>query len=277
MNPWNQTILVMAVAGSGIALGRLYFGRSYKRAVSGSFAAIGWILFLLTAHFLHLYTLYSGLDWIAASRSKYILICFAVCLGLVSPLRYLSSPWKRTLTVGVLACFLLLFAGLPFAGPAVYQKQIQNLPTHLDTRGLCRQSLSYTCGPAAAVTALRQLGLEASESQIAAAAGTAPWLGTSSWDLYRAIDRLYPEDQLHCRYERFQSLDQLPGGSFSLAVMREGFLMDHCVTILKITPSEVLLADPSAGLRIMPRAEFQAAWRHTAIVLSRPQVSVAQP
>jgi hypothetical protein len=277
MNPWFQTILVFAVAGSGIALGRLYFGRSYKRAISGAFAAIGWIAFLLTAHFLHQYTLYSGLDWIAASRSKYILICFAVCLGLVSPLPYLNRQYKQTLTLAVLACFLLLFAGLPFAGPAVFGRQIQNLPTCLDTRGLCRQSLPYTCGPAAAVTALHQLGLEASESQIAAAAGTAPWLGTCSWDLYRAISRLYPEDQLHCRYERFQSLDQLPGGSFSLAVMREGFLMDHCVTILKVTPSDVLLADPSDGLRIIPRADFQAAWRHTAIVLSRPQVSLARP
>lgn len=277
MNPWNQAIVVMAVAGSGIALGRFYFGRSYKRALGGAFAAIGWIAFLLTAHFLHLFTLYSGLDWIAASRSKYVLICFAVCLGLISPLRYLHGLWKRLLTVGVLAGFLVFFAGLPFVGPAVYQKQIQNLPTHLDSRGLCRQSRPYTCGPAAAVTALHHLGLEASEAQIAQAAGTAPWLGTCSWDLYRALDRLYPEEELRCRYERFKSINQLPVGAFTLAVMREGFLMDHCVTILKITPTDVLLADPSAGLRIMPRAAFESAWRKTAIVLSQPQVSVAQP
>ncbi len=277
MSAWNQTILVAAVAASGIALGQLYFSRSYKRAVSGALAAIGWIGFLLIAHLLHQNTLCSKLDWIAASRSKYVLICFAICLGLVSPLRYLNRRYKKTLTLVILTCFLLLFIGLPFAGPAIMQRQIQNLPTQLDSEGLCRQSLPYTCGPAAAVCALRQLRLEACESQIAQAAGTAPLLGTYSWDLYRALDRIYPKDQLQCRYGRFQSLDQLPNGSFSLAVMREGFLMDHCVAILKITPSEVFLADPSAGLRILSRLEFQNAWRHTAIVLTRPQLSLVWP
>ncbi len=263
----------MAVAGSGIALAALYFSRSYKKAIAGSVAAIGWIGLVLTAHGLHVYTLYGRLDWIAASRIKYILIAFAVCLGLISPLGYLRGRCKRIATLGVLAIFMVCFIGLPFVGPAVFRDEIRRLPTQLDERGLCLQSRPYTCGPAAAVTALNRLGLEASEARIAGAAGTAPWIGTGSWDLYRAIERLYDPRDLRCRYRRFQSLDQIPAAAVALAVMREGWFLDHCVTILKVTPSEVLLADPAAGLRIMPRPAFEAAWRNTAIILSRPRLT----
>lgn len=277
MNPWAQAILVIAVTAAAIALGRLYFSRSYNKAITGALTAIGWIAFLLTAHLIHVYTLYGGLDWIAASRSKYIMIAFAVCLGLISPLKYLDAKWKQVSTVSVLAVFLVLFVGLPFVGPAVFQHQIQQLPTQLDPQGLCYQSRSYTCGPAAAVTALNQLGLEAAEAQIARAAGTAPWLGTCPWDLYRALDRMYPEQDLQCRYERFRTVDQLPTRARTLVIMREGFLLDHCVTILNVTRTEVLVADPTTGLRSIPRPAFEAAWRHTGIVLSRPQLSKALP
>lgn len=277
MNPWPEVIVASAVTGAGIALGGLYFGRSYKKAIAGSLGAIGWIAFLLTAHLLHVYTLYGGLDPIAASRNKYILIAFAICLGLISPLRYLRSAWKRLATACVLGVFLFLFVGLPFVGPAVFQGEIRALPTQLDHRGLCMQSRSYTCGPAAAVTALHQLGLEASEAQIAQAAGTAPWLGTCSWDLYRALKRLYSEEDLRCRYERFKTADQLPGGAMTLVIMREGFLMDHCVTVLEISRSEVLVADPTTGLCRIPLEVFEATWRHTGIVLSRPQFTNVLP
>ena len=270
MNAWIPAILVISVAAAGIILG-ICLNRTYRTAITGAFAAVGLIALLLTAHLLHLWTFYGGLDWIAASRSKYILIGFAVCLGLVSPLKYLHSTWKQASTIVVLAILILLFVGIPFIGPAVNHHEIQSLPTQFDRRGLCLQSRPYTCGPAAAVTALRQLGLTASEARIAEAAGTTPLLGTCSWDLYQALNHLYPQEDLQCRYGRFENIDQLPDDSPTLAVMREGFMLDHCVTILKITRTDVLFADPSSGLCSMSKPAFEAAWRHTGIVLSRPR------
>jgi predicted double-glycine peptidase len=50
---------------------------------------------------------------------------------------------------------------LPFLVPALIKERLSNLTTRLDSNGICYQSTDYTCGPAAAVTALRRLGLQA--------------------------------------------------------------------------------------------------------------------
>jgi len=275
MNPWMQAVLVLSAASAGLGLGWFYFARTYRRAVWGAVAAVGWLAIVLTAHFAHLFSTFGGLDWIAASRNKFLFIGFALCFGMVGPLPHLNRRWKQAFTLAVLAIFAVLFIGIPFVGPAVFEEQISRLPTHLDQNGICRQSTSFTCGPAAAVSVLHRLGLEASEGEIARASGTAPALGTGIWDLYQGLRRLYPPEQLQCRYLRAGSLAHLPDGEFILAVIRETFWLDHCVAILEIRPTSVIFADPVNGLSILPRSAFEACWRKSAIVLRRPDLHTA--
>lgn len=276
MNAWYEAAVVTLIALAGLLLGGLAFNRTYRTAVAGSVISVGIIALLLLAHCLHVWTIYGGLDWIAAARLKYILIIFAICLGFTSPLGYLRRTWKWPLMCFVLPIFIALFIGLPFYGPAVMLPEIRSLPTRLDERGLCYQSRPYTCGPAAAVTALVSLGLPASESAIADAARTAPMLGTCPWDLYRALDRLYAPQGVVCRYGRYESIDDLPQHVRALAVMREGIWTDHCVAVLDADESSVLVGDPSEGLRRVSRLDFELAWRGTAITLEHTGFSIAR-
>ncbi|HOK67665.1 MAG TPA: cysteine peptidase family C39 domain-containing protein [Anaerohalosphaeraceae bacterium] len=268
---WMQALVAAAAAAAALCLGRFYFARTYRRAVWGGLASIGWLAFVVTAHLVHLNSTYSGFDWVAGSRNKFLLIGFAVCFGLLGPIPYLNRRWKKVFTASVLTVFLAIFLGLPFLVPALYSPHLWNLPGCIDEDGVCRQSTSFTCGPAAAVTALKKMGLEASEAQIAVVSGTIPAVGTGMWDLCRGLQKLFPPEQLECRYARAGSLEDLPEGQVILAVLRQTFWLDHCVAILEITPETVLFADPSNGLCSLPRRVFEASWRKTAIVLARPE------
>ncbi|MEJ5260323.1 MAG: cysteine peptidase family C39 domain-containing protein [Anaerohalosphaeraceae bacterium] len=268
---WMQALVVVITAAAALSLGRFYFARTYQRAVWGGLAAIAWLAFVLTAHLVHLNTTYSGLDWVAGSRNKFLLIGFALCYGLLGPIPHLNRPWKKTFTLSMLMVFLLIFLGLPFLVPPLYSHRLRRMPVYLDENGVCRQSTSFTCGPAAAVTALKTLGLEATEYQIAVAAGTIPAVGTGMWDLCQGLQKLFGPEQLLCRYVRTESLDDLPDGQVILAVLRQTFWLDHCVAVLDITPETVVFADPSNGLCSLPRRTFEASWRKTALVLARPE------
>lgn len=60
------------------------------------------------------------------------------------------------------------------AAAALVQAQLRSLPTRVDPDGVCLQNTPYTCGPAAAVTALRRLRLPAEESELAKLAFISP-------------------------------------------------------------------------------------------------------
>lgn len=45
----------------------------------------------------------------------------------------------------------------------------------------------------------------------------------------------------------------------------------HFVVVKGVTPSEVLIGDPSVGLHLMPRAEFETAWNGVYFVLNSEQ------
>jgi len=48
-----------------------------------------------------------------------------------------------------------------------------------------------------------------------------------------------------------------------------GFMVDHWVTVLAVTDSEVIIGDPLGGLGRMSYAEFEEKWRFVGIVLRR--------
>ena len=61
----------------------------------------------------------------------------------------------------------------------------------------------------------------------------------------------------------------LKGAGITLAVVRDTFLSDHCVTVLKVSDRTVTLADPVLGKRLISHEQFEKVWRFSGVVLKR--------
>lgn len=207
--------------------------------------------------------------WMGAGRAPIALIGPAAAMLLVLPMPRLKRLGERRL----LSLFLLIFVAYasvyPFVSPALVRKTLFHAATELDGDGVCLQSTPYTCGPAAAVTALARLGIRGSEGQLAILARTCPASGTTPDGLITAIDRLYAREGMACEYCPFNSVADLPADAPTLAVINLSFFIDHYVTVLEVTREEVVVGDPLSGTTRMPKAQFEKRWRHTGIVLRR--------
>lgn len=64
---------------------------------------------------------------------------------------------------------------------------------------------------------------------------------------------------------------ELRSGSnvITLAVIKYGFLVDHYVTVLETTSTNIVVGDPLMGLRTYMPEEFLKVWRRTGIELRR--------
>lgn len=266
---WYELLIILILTAAAFVLGK-YVASSRRRAEGCCLLSIAAVFSIGLLHLLHLCTLFSGLDFIALSRIKFMILAPAVTFGMAASLGTLGNPWKRGGILAALIGFLYLFIGLPFLVPAAIQDQTRTLPLLMDERGFCIQSRAYTCGPAAAVSALRRLGVDSREGHIALDSRTAPVLGTSMWDLYRAVEDICEQENLDCSYRRMADLDQIPPGAVCLTSVRSGFLISHCVTILKIDETTVTFVDPAVGLRCISRPHFEDLWYHTAIILQAP-------
>jgi len=161
------------------------------------------------------------------------------------------------------------FSVFPFLVPALIKNRLSNIKTRLDSNGICFQTTDYTCGPAAAVTALGKLGLSAHEGEIAVLSHTSPVAGTLPACLSSALQSHYGAAGLKCRYRRFDSIEQLRNAGVTLAMVRDSFLLDHCLAVLEVSDHTITVADPVAGKRLMSHEQFEKIWRFSGIVLER--------
>lgn len=270
MEQWLETIGVFAIAALGMLLGHIasrsgVFSRTAALIIP--FLIIGLVLAGRVPDLVYRWPqLYPP----AAGRVRFVLLVFAVTLGLSAPLAQLTRPSIRMLTCVIMALYVSALTILPFVAPAAVQAQMAAIHTTFDADGVCRQSKPFTCGPAAAATGLRQLGFDADEGALAVAARTSPVIGTSSWTLYLAVRNHYEPLGLLCSFGMFDSLAAIPRDAVFLAVMREASFGDHCVAVLDITDNHVRVADPAAGLLHVPTADFLHNWRGSGIILRRP-------
>jgi len=156
-----------------------------------------------------------------------------------------------------------------FIATALLKYDLSNLQTTIDSDGICFQSRDYTCGPAAAVTALRKLGFHAQEGEIAVLARTSPIIGTLPRCLYAALQNRYGHKGLKCQYRHFDSITQLKGQGITLAVVKDAFLSDHCVAVMEVSDRMVTIADPVFGKLNMSYKQFEKIWRFSGIVLNQ--------
>lgn len=212
------------------------------------------------------------LSWLVSGRREFVL------LGLAIPLVFLSLalrlPAKRERIL--LAVFTVLatahFSLLAFVLPPLTRGRLLRLETQLDEDGVCRQSTAYTCGPAAAVTALRSFGVKAEEGQLAVAARTTRVTGTDTGVMCAALREIAGQNGLACEFRRFRRLDDIETGGIVVLPVRHTVMADHFVVLLSADDAEVTIGDPARGLRKMPRPAVEHIWRGVGIVLKKEQV-----
>jgi hypothetical protein len=269
MNPWLETIAVTLLALFGIILGKTFSGLRKSYWVVGYFIPLGLITVLVIARIDNTLLFTSPFSLIAASRLKFAVLSFAVMMGLTALFSRLPRKSEKLVICVFMIVFAIWFSILPFLTPALLKNHLSNISTRIDLNGICYQSKNYTCGPAAAVTALRRLGLPAEEGEIAILSHTNPVTGTLPWCLYKALQNRYGTDGLRCQYRHFDSASQLRNTGIILAVVKDAFLRDHCVAILGISDNTVTIADPISGKQSMSYKEFEKIWRFSGIILER--------
>jgi len=269
MNPWFETTGVILIAVLGVIAGRVFsrFRRPYW--VLGYILPGVLITMLAMVRFNSNLYFVSPFSWIAVGRIRYVVLSLAVAMGLTVPLSRLPYKFEKLIVCLLMAGFVSWFSVLPFLMPALIKERLSNLQTKFDKEGVCRQTTDYTCGPAAAVTALGKLGLAADEGELAVLSYSSPVTGTLPSCLSSALQDRYRAEGLSCRYRHFDSIAQLKNAGITLALVKEAFLMNHCIAVLEVTDEAVTVADPVTGTRLMPYEQFEKIWRFSGIVLQR--------
>jgi len=269
VSPWFETVAVCALIAVGTALGKAFSDRPKPYWLLGytlALALVGWLLLVTYNQSLHFAQLFIR---IATGRARFVILSFAVTIGLISPLSRLPRKSERLIVCTVTALIVTWFSVLPFLSSAMMENRMRDLRTRFDSDGICIQNTAYTCAPAAAVTALARLGLPASEGEIANLSRTNPITGTLPWSLCAALGSRYVKQGLRCRYRCFESVAQLADAGVTLVILKDKFLSDHCVTVLAVSGDTVTVADPEIGKRSISSEQFKKVWRFCGIVLDR--------
>ena len=205
-------------------------------------------------------------------RRKFAILGFITALILTTPLSRL--PGKRARIMISVLMFVMIFGASvwPFVEPVIDRKELSELRTNINSDGVCIQSTEYTCGPAAAVTALRKLGLPAEEGRIAILSETSSIGGTPPDMLAEALQNEYSKHGLIAECRTFKNVSELKQAGITLAVVKFTFLVDHWVAVLQVTDSEVIVGDPTGGLMKMSYDDFGRKWRFVGVVLKQKTV-----
>ena len=269
LNPWLETAGVVLVALFGVFLGRGFSGLRKSYWLLGYFLPFSLVLIMVLTRYNNELHFVRPFSWIVAGRIKFVILSLAVSMGLTVPLSRLPHKFEKILVCVLMIGVLIWYSVLPFLVPALIKDHLSNIKTRLNAKGICFQSTTYTCGPAAAVTALGKLGLSAEEGEIAILSHTSPVAGTLPACLSSALQRRYGPVGLKCKYRRFDSIEQLRNAGLTLVMVRDSFLQDHCLAVLEISDHTITLADPLAGTKLMSYEQFEKIWRFSGIVLQR--------
>ena len=273
MNPWLETIAVFVLAvAAGFAAVRLsrlpirYWLAAYVAPLL-VLCAVGAAMWSEVLSFI------APFSWLTAGRVEFVVIAVCCTMLLVLPLRRLRGKSPKFLTVVLCVVCVVYFGILPFLIPALLHDHLLGLKTTLDRDGICLQSNAYTCGPAAAVTALRLLGLPAEEGELAVLARTGPLTGTPPDILAAALRKRYGGDGLSCDYRLFESISELHGAGLTIAIVKYDFFRDHYVVVLDASDERIVLGDPLCGTQWLTNDQFKDMWRFSGLVLKRDRSS----
>ncbi len=271
MKPWLDTFGVLLLAVLGITVG-LIAGKIKNRIwlLLYVIPLMLIILVALTRNFSYL-RFYQPFSWLTAGRKEFAIFAFAIPMMFSTLIPRLVLRRQKIMLVCLVVVASWLFFVAPFVSPILARQELQNLDTTLTPDGVCLQTTRYTCGPAAAVTALLQLGIEAKESELAILAYTSPQMGTVEDLLADAIEKQYAGQNVKCTIRFFNSVEELKQNCPAIAVVKHSFFVDHYVTVLEVKDDTVIIGDPLAGKVELSYEDFVKKWRCVGIVLKKPQ------
>jgi Peptidase C39 family len=269
MNLWLEATGAASFAFAGVLAG-YFFSRLPKTYWAfGYFIPLALVvIYGLAIHFPAI-SFTPPISWMMMGRKKFAILGFIAAMVLTTPLSGLPLKRDRVVISVLMAVIIFFMSVWPFLAPAFNRDQLAHLKTRIGGDGVCLQSTGYTCGPAAAVTALRKLGFPAEEGQLAILSFTSSMTGTPPDVLAEVLRKQYGKDGLLVQYRAFKNISELKQAGLTLAVVKFSFMIDHYVTVLAVTNSEVIVGDPLNGLDKMSYDEFQKKWRFVGIVLKR--------
>ncbi len=270
-----ETIGVTLVAILGVSVGRIFSHLKKPYWIFGYFLPLALVVILVITQHIRALSFLPPLSWLVTGELVFVILALAITMGLTTLLPHLPHKYERLITCVLMVVFVARFSVSPFIAPALCKDDLSNLQTTIDVDGICVQSRDYTCGPAAAVTALKKLGFEAQEGEIAVLARTSPITGTIPRCLYTALQNRYGYKGLKCQYRYFDSISQLKGKGIILAIVKDAFLSNHCVAVIEVSDRIVVLADPAFGKMNVSHEQFEKIWRFSGIVLKRDPAPVS--
>ena len=137
------------------------------------------------------------------------------------------------------------------------------------TDGVCQQTAFDTCGAASMVTLLNQIGVQATEGEMARLAMAAPGMGMSphqaAYALRRKLGALGRPAQTVLLVPDPEDLRDLPPPF--LAGIKFSFRTNHMVCVMETTPEHLIVGDPiSIGPQKWSWQTFGEKWSGIAIV-----------
>jgi len=277
MRPWIETAAVVLLAAGGFGLGLLCSRLKKPYWLLGYVVPFVLVGLIAAARRVPRLEFVAPFSWLMSGRAEFALLGFLASMLLATPLSRLPRRSTRALVVLFAVCAVVSAAVLPFLSPALIRGRLSRLVTRFDIDGICLQGTTYTCGPAAAVTALRRLGLNADEGEIAILAHTSAFSGTQPDSLCQALRQRYGPDGLECDVRFLKSIDELRDADAAVVLVKYRLMVDHYVAVLAVTDDTITLGDPLNGSRELSHDEFRAMWRRTALVLTRDTTSELSP
>jgi len=269
MWPWLETLGVAGLGGLGALAGCCFSRLRRPWWVLGYLIPLAFVAAFVLATSVRWLEFYWPFRWLMAGRREFALLALVGTMVLTTPQSRLPRRGQRVAVSVFMVLLVARLSVLPFLAPALYGRKLAALATQLDASGVCRQATDYTCGPAAAVTALRRLGFPAEEGELAARCRTNPFSGTAPDILCEVLRKRYGPLGLRCQYRPFASIAELKQAGLTLAVVKFEWLVDHYVTVLEVTDQAVVVGDPLLGRVTLSHQEFAARWRKVGVVLGR--------
>ncbi len=266
--PVLDALLAAVLAAAGGYVGREFSRVKGRHWVAGFVAPFAVIMMVTVARRFSWLSYEPAFSWLMRGRREFFILGAAVAMMFMTLVPRLTSKRSKVLVTALMAVAVLNLSVAPFALPVAVRTYLLGLDTQVDAEGVCLQNTGYTCGPAAAVTALRALGVAAGEGQVAVAAQTTPIWGTELDILGAACEELYGGDGVTCELTAYRDAGELAGRA-AVVPIKHAFLVDHYVCVLDVGEDGVTVGDPLQGKRMYSRGEFEELWRHAALVFKR--------
>jgi hypothetical protein len=269
VSAWLEVLGVFALAAAGTLAGRKLSGLRTPYWIPGFVLPFAFILTIPLLRWLPAIVFSAPISMVTTGRWEFAIFAFACPLAFATLAPRLPRTRDRRAVALGAAAAVIYYSLCPFLIPAIMQGYLSRLETTIDRNGICVQSNHYTCGPAAAVTALRALGLPAEEGQLAVLAHTTPLTGTAPDCLCNALHERYGAEGVSCRFRPFRSIDELRDAGLTIAVVNLSLLIDHYVVVFEVSEHEVVVGDPLRGKQTLSREAFRERWQNVGIVVRR--------